>query len=269
MGEAERRAGQGRLAEVLATRGGQATAEAPFVIEHREALIYMLCEAAELEHGIMCQYLFAAFSLKQQLDEGLTDEQLGCGQPLAEDDPARRRRGDAAPRARAQRAVRNRVSAAPRAPEPPGAREPLPGRSRTHAGPVRRRRAAALHVPRAPGGHGVGRRQGHRRAAARRGSADERARHRPAAAGLRDRGAPLSLDRAGSRPAVREVRRAQPVHWAPGCAGRGRALPLERASAGHRPCERAAGARHDPRAGRGSPRRLEGRAFRAVRRDLG
>jgi len=29
------------------------------VIEHREALIYMLFEAAELEHGIMCQYLFA------------------------------------------------------------------------------------------------------------------------------------------------------------------------------------------------------------------
>ena len=24
--------------------------EAPFVIEHREALIYMLCQAAELEH---------------------------------------------------------------------------------------------------------------------------------------------------------------------------------------------------------------------------
>ena len=46
------------------------------MIEHREALIYMLCEAAELEHGIMCQYLFAAFSLKQQIDEGLTDEQL-------------------------------------------------------------------------------------------------------------------------------------------------------------------------------------------------
>ena len=35
------------------------------MIEHREALIYMLCEAAELEHGIMCQYLFAAFSLKR------------------------------------------------------------------------------------------------------------------------------------------------------------------------------------------------------------
>jgi CDGSH-type Zn-finger protein len=46
------------------------------VIEHREALIYMLCEAAELEHGIMCQYLFAAFSLKQREDEGLTADEL-------------------------------------------------------------------------------------------------------------------------------------------------------------------------------------------------
>ena len=48
-------AGRGRLAEALATRGGRAEPEAPFVIEHREALIYMLCQAAELEHGIMCQ----------------------------------------------------------------------------------------------------------------------------------------------------------------------------------------------------------------------
>src|SRR3979490_1993000 len=68
-------AGQGRLAEVIASRGGQAAPEAPFVIEHREALIYMLCEAAELEHGIMCQYLYAAFSLKQSQDEGLTTEE--------------------------------------------------------------------------------------------------------------------------------------------------------------------------------------------------
>ena len=58
------RAGSGRLARVIATRGGKAAPEAPFVIEHREALIYMLCEAAELEHGLMCQYLFAAFSLR-------------------------------------------------------------------------------------------------------------------------------------------------------------------------------------------------------------
>ena len=68
--------GLGRLAQVIATRGGLAPPEAPFVIEHREALIYMLCEAAELEHGIMCQYLYAAFSLKQTEDEGLTAEEV-------------------------------------------------------------------------------------------------------------------------------------------------------------------------------------------------
>jgi CDGSH-type Zn-finger protein len=48
------------------------------VIEHREALIYMLCEAAELEHGIMCQYLFAAFSLKQGTSEGLTVDEAAA-----------------------------------------------------------------------------------------------------------------------------------------------------------------------------------------------
>ena len=41
-----------------------------------EALIYMLCQAAELEHGLMCQYLFAAFPLKQRAYEGLTPEEL-------------------------------------------------------------------------------------------------------------------------------------------------------------------------------------------------
>jgi CDGSH-type Zn-finger protein/truncated hemoglobin YjbI/ferredoxin len=71
----EQNAMPGRLARVIATRGGLAPPEAPFVIEHREALIYMLCEASELEHGIMCQYLFAAFSLKEDVSEGLTQEQ--------------------------------------------------------------------------------------------------------------------------------------------------------------------------------------------------
>lgn len=52
--------------------------ENPIVIEHRDALIYMLCEAAELEHAIACQYLFAAFSLKKRADEGLTDRQLSA-----------------------------------------------------------------------------------------------------------------------------------------------------------------------------------------------
>lgn len=49
--------------------------EPPIVVEHREQLIYLLREAAELEHAIMCEYLFAAFSLKQREEEGLTAEQ--------------------------------------------------------------------------------------------------------------------------------------------------------------------------------------------------
>src|SRR6201984_2301972 len=73
--EEQQKALPGRLARVVATRGGLAPPEAPFVIEHREALIYMLCEAAELEHGIMCQYLFAAFSVKEDAGEGLTEDQ--------------------------------------------------------------------------------------------------------------------------------------------------------------------------------------------------
>ena len=45
-------------------------------IENRAQLIYLLTEAAELEHGIMCCYLFAAFSLKRGIDEGIAEEQL-------------------------------------------------------------------------------------------------------------------------------------------------------------------------------------------------
>ncbi len=68
----------GRLAQVIATRSGKAAPETEFVIEHREALIYALCQAAELEHGIMCQYLFAAFSLKQSTAEGLTEAEAAA-----------------------------------------------------------------------------------------------------------------------------------------------------------------------------------------------
>jgi len=78
MSEPTPAAGRGRLAQVIGARGGLAAPEAPFVIEHREALIYMLCQAAELEHAIMCQYVFAVFSLKQSADEGLTEAELAA-----------------------------------------------------------------------------------------------------------------------------------------------------------------------------------------------
>jgi ferritin-like protein len=53
-----------------------AAVEPPIVVEHRDQLIYLLREAAELEHTILCEYLFAAFSMKQRADEGLTAAQL-------------------------------------------------------------------------------------------------------------------------------------------------------------------------------------------------
>lgn len=50
--------------------------EQPLVINNREELIFMLSEAAQLEHMLLCEYLFAAFSLKSSSDEGLTADQL-------------------------------------------------------------------------------------------------------------------------------------------------------------------------------------------------
>lgn len=48
----------------------------PLIVTTREELIFLLCEASELEHLIMCEYLFAAFSLKESVEEGLTPKQL-------------------------------------------------------------------------------------------------------------------------------------------------------------------------------------------------
>ncbi len=52
--------------------------EAPLLVEHREELIYLLTEAAEIEHGLMCCYLYAAFSLKSDASEGLSEEELSA-----------------------------------------------------------------------------------------------------------------------------------------------------------------------------------------------
>jgi hypothetical protein len=41
-------------------------------IPSREQLIHSLYEAAELEHNLMCTYLYAAFSLKTGAEEELT-----------------------------------------------------------------------------------------------------------------------------------------------------------------------------------------------------
>ncbi len=42
----------------------------------RERLLHALYEAAELEHNLMCTYLYAAFSLKSGVEEGLTPVEM-------------------------------------------------------------------------------------------------------------------------------------------------------------------------------------------------
>jgi len=67
---------RGRLTQTIASRhGGHGRDLEPELrIEHRQALLYTLAKAAELEHLIICQYLYAAFSLKRDASEGLPEE---------------------------------------------------------------------------------------------------------------------------------------------------------------------------------------------------
>ncbi len=62
--------------QLLAARGGAEPGAPTMVIQHREALIYTLRKAAELEQLVMCQYLYAACSMKDREDDALTPPQL-------------------------------------------------------------------------------------------------------------------------------------------------------------------------------------------------
>ncbi|MBL6851902.1 MAG: CDGSH iron-sulfur domain-containing protein [Alphaproteobacteria bacterium] len=46
------------------------------VIQDREELFFLLCEAAEFEHAVMCSYLYAMWTLKRDVSEGVTAEEL-------------------------------------------------------------------------------------------------------------------------------------------------------------------------------------------------
>jgi hypothetical protein len=48
----------------------------PARVESRDGLIFLLAQACEIEHVLLCEYLFAGFSLKTADDEGLTPDQL-------------------------------------------------------------------------------------------------------------------------------------------------------------------------------------------------
>ena len=46
------------------------------VVEHRKELTFLLCQGAEVEHALMSQYLYAAFSLRTTPGPGLREDQL-------------------------------------------------------------------------------------------------------------------------------------------------------------------------------------------------
>src|SRR4051812_11772628 len=50
--------------------------EPAIVVGNRKELTYLLSQGAELEHGLMCEYLYAAFSLKTSAGPGLRADQL-------------------------------------------------------------------------------------------------------------------------------------------------------------------------------------------------
>lgn len=50
----------------------------PVLTPTREQLVHALYEAAELEHNLMCTYLYAAFSMKDGEAEGLGPEEAAA-----------------------------------------------------------------------------------------------------------------------------------------------------------------------------------------------
>ncbi len=49
--------------------------EPEIVVGTREQLLHLLAEAAEIEHTLMCSYLYAAFSLKRAGEPGVSEAQ--------------------------------------------------------------------------------------------------------------------------------------------------------------------------------------------------
>ncbi|HEU4674337.1 MAG TPA: ferritin-like domain-containing protein, partial [Candidatus Limnocylindrales bacterium] len=66
----------GRLMQLLMARGGAVAGTPSMVLQHRDALVWTLGKAAALEQLVMCQYLYAAFGLRNREDEGLSPEEL-------------------------------------------------------------------------------------------------------------------------------------------------------------------------------------------------
>jgi Ferritin-like len=64
------------MAPTLPEPGAGTGAAHELIVEGREELLYLLGEAAELEHSVFCTYLYAAFTLQADPGEGLTAAQV-------------------------------------------------------------------------------------------------------------------------------------------------------------------------------------------------
>lgn len=56
----------------------EAVQEPEILVGDREQLFHLLAEAAEIEHTLMCSYLYAAFSLKTRSEDGLSPDELAA-----------------------------------------------------------------------------------------------------------------------------------------------------------------------------------------------
>ena len=63
---------------------------APSPLVQREVLVHALYEAAELEHNLMCTYLYAALSLRDGESEGLSAHEEGQLATWLAEDPFNR-----------------------------------------------------------------------------------------------------------------------------------------------------------------------------------
>ena len=69
------------------------THEPRIQVETREELIYLLAEAAAIEHNLMCCYLYAAWSLKRGVATGSTPAEakaVSAGSAPSSPSPSRR-----------------------------------------------------------------------------------------------------------------------------------------------------------------------------------
>ncbi len=233
-------------------------------LEHREALIYTLGKAAELEHLIMLQYLFAAFSLKQSVDEGLSEEALAAVQrwrktllEIAEQEMLHLALGT-------EPADGGRRRPAPRSPELPDAGLQL-SRPASGSSCCPSARPPSAISPSSSDRTGWTSRTPRASRRSRRPSRcpTTSGRDRPAPPGVRHHRPALPVH--PGRPGVprRAARPGAPVRRAAERPGDRGALPLAGARRRHRPRVRAARHRHDRRAGRGRARRVARRPLRA------